>query len=113
MAMQILRRWSTLRTPWVLASRNYGSWVKLEQKTMESIIPWSNQISRISGLWPNLIPRPIHQDQPLAEVVEIQAPGNGETQPMKALNTRKQLRRWKYRRKRDGGKDRKFRLKYG
>lgn len=111
--MQILRRWSTLRTPWVLASRNYGSWVKLEQKTMESIIPWSNQISRISGLWPNLIPRPIYQDQPLAEVVEIQAPGNGEIQPMKAINTRKQLRRWKYRRKRDGGKDRKFRLKYG
>ena len=80
---------------------------------MGSIIPWSNQISPISGLWPNLIPRPIDQDQPLAEVVEIQVPGNGETQPMKAINTRKQLRRWKYRRKRDGGKDRKFRLKYG
>lgn len=36
-----------------------------------------------------------------------------KTEEMKAVNTRRQLRRWKHRRKRDGGKDRKFRLKYG
>eukprot|EP00930_Biecheleria_cincta_P024602 TRINITY_DN17599_c0_g1_i1.p2 TRINITY_DN17599_c0_g1~~TRINITY_DN17599_c0_g1_i1.p2 ORF type:complete len:143 (-),score=19.73 TRINITY_DN17599_c0_g1_i1:124-552(-) len=33
--------------------------------------------------------------------------------PMQAVSTRKELRRWKHRRKRDGGKDRNFRLKYG
>mmetsp|Transcript_4909 Transcript_4909/g.9590 ORF Transcript_4909/g.9590 Transcript_4909/m.9590 type:complete len:115 (+) Transcript_4909:53-397(+) len=33
--------------------------------------------------------------------------------PKQAVNTSKQLRQWKYRRKKDGGKDRRFRLKYG
>mmetsp|Transcript_2260 Transcript_2260/g.4116 ORF Transcript_2260/g.4116 Transcript_2260/m.4116 type:complete len:113 (-) Transcript_2260:62-400(-) len=38
----------------------------------------------------------------------------GETpEVLQAVNTRKELRRWKHRRKRDGGKDRRFRLKYG
>mmetsp|Transcript_16343 Transcript_16343/g.45014 ORF Transcript_16343/g.45014 Transcript_16343/m.45014 type:complete len:147 (-) Transcript_16343:98-538(-) len=41
------------------------------------------------------------------------APGGGTVTPLQAVNSAKQLRRWKYRRKRDGGKDRKFRLKYG
>eukprot|EP00438_Fugacium_kawagutii_P014702 Skav228590 [mRNA] locus=scaffold6121:7279:7662:- [translate_table: standard] len=47
----------------------------------------------------------------LVEVVEL--PAGNAPEAMEAVNTRRQLRRWKYRRKRDGGKDRKFRLKYG
>lgn len=48
----------------------------------------------------------------LVEAVELPA-GERKPEAMEAVNTRRQLRRWKYRRKRDGGKDRKFRLKYG
>ncbi|CAE8594794.1 unnamed protein product [Polarella glacialis] len=32
---------------------------------------------------------------------------------LQAVSTRRELRKWKCRRKRDGGKDRNFRLKYG
>ena len=45
-------------------------------------------------------------------ISQLEVPGVKQT-AMEAVNTRRQLRRWKYRRKRDGGKDRKFRLKYG
>ena len=47
-----------------------------------------------------------------AEVQEVKMPGT-EKPAMEALNTRRQFRAWKRRRRRDGGKDRKFRLKYG
>eukprot|EP00440_Ansanella_granifera_P020420 gb/GFBE01022178.1/.p1 GENE.gb/GFBE01022178.1/~~gb/GFBE01022178.1/.p1 ORF type:complete len:118 (+),score=12.25 gb/GFBE01022178.1/:2-355(+) len=43
---------------------------------------------------------------------ELHEPDSGSA-PLQAVSTRKELRRWKWRRKRDGGRDRKFRLKYG
>ena len=56
---------------------------------------------------------PALEDRLLTETVKVELPGVENQQAMHCVNTRKQLRRWKYRRKRDGGKDRKFRLKYG
>mmetsp|Transcript_151952 Transcript_151952/g.487740 ORF Transcript_151952/g.487740 Transcript_151952/m.487740 type:complete len:207 (-) Transcript_151952:89-709(-) len=47
-------------------------------------------------------------------VLGFDMPGaDGVAAPMLAINTRKELRRWKKRRKADGGKDRRYRLKYG
>eukprot|EP00927_Polykrikos_kofoidii_P074929 TRINITY_DN70989_c0_g1_i1.p1 TRINITY_DN70989_c0_g1~~TRINITY_DN70989_c0_g1_i1.p1 ORF type:complete len:233 (+),score=25.96 TRINITY_DN70989_c0_g1_i1:75-701(+) len=39
--------------------------------------------------------------------------GSSKPTPMLAINNRKELRKWKQRRKRNGGKDRGFRIKYG
>ncbi|CAJ1396649.1 unnamed protein product [Effrenium voratum] len=55
---------------------------------------------------PTLPPAPV----PLAPA---EKPLEEREPEMQAINTRRQLRRWKHRRKRDGGRDRKFRLKYG
>merc|ERR1712129_126161 len=49
---------------------------------------------------------------PTAPVSDITRDGQAPT-PMLAIKTRKELRAWKWRRKRDGGKDRRYRLKYG
>mmetsp|Transcript_2339 Transcript_2339/g.6753 ORF Transcript_2339/g.6753 Transcript_2339/m.6753 type:complete len:110 (-) Transcript_2339:83-412(-) len=48
---------------------------------------------------------------PLVRVVP--APPESAVVPLFAVNTRKEFRQWKQRRKRDGGRNRGYRLKYG
>eukprot|EP00439_Symbiodinium_sp_Y106_P036825 s1762_g4.t1 len=55
-----------------------------------------------------LLPGPELPEERLTEL-----DGRPQKPAMQALNTRKDYRRWKRRRKQDGGRNRHFRLKYG
>merc|ERR1719343_637436 len=76
----------------------------------------------VANLW---LPLHIDMPQPLvSDLWERSAPGleksdivigddAADVVPMQAIKTRKELRAWKARRKQNGGRDRRYRLKYG
>ena len=118
MALQIIGRSATMRMAWPCA-RIMAScgWSAMEAKIQSKVQP-----NHALPMWTPWTPHALclqnrFQDGALTGIsgisqVKLEVPGVNQT-AMEAVHTRRQLRRWKYRRKRDGGKDRKFRLKYG
>ena len=118
MTLQIIGRSATMRMAWpcarIMASRGWSAMEAQIQKVQPNhaalpMTPWTAHAllqSRFQDGALTALTKSIPQ-------VKLEVPGVENQTAMEAVHTRRQLRRWKYRRKRDGGKDRKFRLKYG